>query len=94
MRSRRAHNPHRPGAAAGRAPGVRELVVEAIDDQRADWWRECEEVRRTFVAWAHAPLAERARAFADYRLALEREEHASVIYRDLLAEARLLRTGG
>lgn len=66
------------------------MLTEAIDDQRADWECECEDVRRTFAAWSRAPMTERGRAFADYRLALEREEQASIIYRDLLAEAREL----
>ena len=91
MRMSRGRRRHRPSANAGDTPGVGELLVEAISDQHADWSWECREVRRTFTAWARAPLAERARAFADYRLALEREEQASIIDRDLLAESRHLR---
>ncbi|HEX4466538.1 MAG TPA: hypothetical protein VH025_05085 [Solirubrobacteraceae bacterium] len=65
-----------------------ELLREAVAEQRDDWRRECVEVQLSFAEWSSAPRPLRARAFAAYCDALEREERASVIYAELLSEAR------
>jgi hypothetical protein len=73
---------------AGEASGpawLLALLRQAALDQHGDWRAECVEVALTFEAWSRA-AGPRERPFASYCAALEREERASEIYRDLLAE--------
>jgi len=68
-----------------------DLLVEALDDQRQDWRLEAEEVQLAYEDWNAASAGDRARAWAAYRAALEREERASLIYGELLASLGVTR---
>ena len=74
------------GRARPPAAWLFEVLREAIEDQHNDWIGECVEVEAAYRSWLRAPLCERAAAYAAYRAALEREEHACSIYRELLDE--------
>lgn len=67
---------------------VRDLLQMAIVDQYREWEAECMEVAAAYTRWTAAPPGVRASAHAAYRTALDREERASRICRDLLREAR------
>jgi hypothetical protein len=73
---------------------MREILEEAVRDQHADWRQECAEVQVCFEGWSLAPEQEREQAFARYLAALEDEERASQIYRDLIIEAGAHRAEG
>jgi len=46
-------------------------------------WRDaCDDLRRAYSSWKGCLTAERALAFANYRAALDREEHAARVYAD------------
>lgn len=68
-------------------------LAAAAEDQRRDWVQECHEVNEAFTAWCRAPMPERIRLYADYLLALEREQQASELYARLLREARRAQAG-
>ena len=74
-----------PGCCPASASG-RQLLLEASRDQWVDWRTECAAVQATFHRWCRATQpADRALAYALYRMALDEEERASVIYLELLA---------
>lgn len=64
-----------------------ELLNGAVEDQRRDWRAECDQLADAFARWSDA-RGNRASAFAAYLEALDGEQHAADIYRDLLAEQR------
>jgi acyl-CoA reductase-like NAD-dependent aldehyde dehydrogenase len=66
---------------------VSELLRAAAEEQREDWRHECREARAAFERWSR-PREDRAAAFDAYRAALDREQEACRIYRELLAELR------
>ena len=46
-------------------------------------WRDaCDDLRRAYASWKGCLTAERALAFANYRAALDREEHAARVHAD------------
>ena len=61
-------------------------LAAAAADQRHDWLQECCEVWEAFASWSHAPTGNRALLYADYLLALEREQQACELYARLLGE--------
>jgi hypothetical protein len=63
------------------------LIADAARDQQADWRGAAEHVRVALACWHHAPAGLRQAAFDEYRRALDAEEQAARIYRDLLREA-------
>jgi hypothetical protein len=70
--------------AAGVAPGVR--VAPGLADEFLDsyiyWREECATVSSAYALWQHAERPDQATAFAAYRAALDREEHAALIHRE------------
>jgi len=83
-------------ADASIAPFMLELLREAVGDQLAEWRAECEELRAAFDAWSRAAPWARPRIYAEYQAALEREQRASDVLRDLLERSpneRRLATG-
>jgi hypothetical protein len=54
-------------------------------------WREAtEDVRTAYRWWSKCARPQRALAFAGYRAALDREQHAASIYSDWAERIRLL----
>ena len=53
-------------------------------DAYVDWREECVGVWEAYERWSGAPAPDRWFAFSAYRATLEREEHASQIYADLV----------
>jgi hypothetical protein len=54
-----------------------------IDKVFASWvcWREaCEDVRSAYERWGNCESSQRDLAFASYRAALDREDHAARVY--------------
>ncbi|HTU84662.1 MAG TPA: hypothetical protein VMF57_03750 [Solirubrobacteraceae bacterium] len=70
-----------------RAGRRRADVDEAVAAYSA-WRRECAAVRAAYGKWARAAKSEACSAFVAYRVALDREEQAAVIYARLLPRAR------
>jgi acyl-CoA reductase-like NAD-dependent aldehyde dehydrogenase len=68
-------------------PWLLVLLAGAVRDQRADWQAECAAVKAAFESWSLAPPESRAQVYIAYMIALEQEEQAARIYRDLLREA-------
>lgn len=85
------HEPERLHCAFDLSIG--EARIEAVCDQRDDWREECLELQAAFEAWSRARAVDRAAAYAGYEAALEREEHACAIYRDLLLELEKRKPG-
>lgn len=56
-------------------------VIAAMSDERTvaygDWRAQCASVRHAYERWSTASRGRTALAFAAYRAALDREEHAS-----------------
>jgi hypothetical protein len=59
-------------------------LVDRLVDAYVDWREECVYVWEAYERWTTAPLPERRLAFSGYRAALEREEHASRVYAELV----------
>lgn len=68
--------------------GAAAFLCEAVADQLEDWRKECVEVDEAFERWSRSDTLDRADAYAGYCSALDREQEASLIYRELLVEAR------
>jgi hypothetical protein len=60
-------------------------LVDRLVDAYVDWREECVCVWEANERWSAAPQPERRLAFSGYRAALEREEHASRVYAELVA---------
>jgi hypothetical protein len=60
--------------------GLVDRIVEAYVDRR----EECGVVRGAYERWSSAPMSDRPFAFFACGAALEREEHASQVYADLI----------
>jgi hypothetical protein len=49
-----------------------------------DWHRQIAALDQAYERWSSAAEPDRALAFAAYNAVLDREEQASIVYRDLL----------
>jgi hypothetical protein len=58
----------------------RSTLAEAFIDSWVSWREASEHVRTAYRLWSECAWRERALAFAGYRAALEREEHAASIH--------------
>jgi hypothetical protein len=65
----------------------RAALLDAAHDAYADWAEESLAVERLYARWCGAPRDGRARAFAGYAAALEREERAAQVYADMVRMA-------
>jgi hypothetical protein len=63
---------------------LRRALIRASDDAYADWRRESRTVERLYRRWSEAPDGRRARCFAAYTAALEREQRAAEAYADMV----------
>jgi acyl-CoA reductase-like NAD-dependent aldehyde dehydrogenase len=86
----RLHSGGRCACTALAPTSVRKMLGEAAASQLDDWREEAAEAVAAFKAWSRCDPGERAGAFASYRAALEREEQAGNLYRELIAAARAL----
>jgi hypothetical protein len=59
-------------------------LVDRMVEAYVDWREECVGVWGAYERWSSAPVPDRPVAFCAYRAALEREEHASRVYADLI----------
>jgi hypothetical protein len=59
-------------------------LVDSMVEAYVDWREECVGVSGAYERWSSAPVPDRPVAFSAYRAALEREEHASRVYADLI----------
>ncbi len=60
-----------------------ERVLALVDDFVHSWvcWREaCDDVRSAYEHWGNCDEPERGLAFASYRAALDREDHAALVH--------------
>jgi hypothetical protein len=78
--------------------GLMEVAREQLADRAfqhyLDWRDETSTLERAYDRWVRAPRGERAFAFAAYRAALDREEHAAVRYEAAMSESERLLSGG
>jgi hypothetical protein len=59
-------------------------LIDRMVAAYVDWREECAFVWGAYQRWSSAPVPDRPVAFSAYRAALEREEHASRVYADLI----------
>jgi hypothetical protein len=69
--------------AAGIAPGMNVAPQLADDflDSYIYWREECAAVSSAYSLWQRVELSDQGNAFAAYRAALDREEHAARVFR-------------
>jgi|ERR1700733_2358166 hypothetical protein len=68
--------------------GRRRAEIEAVVAAYSAWRSECAAVHAAYGRWARAARSDACSAFAVYRGALDREEHAAHIYARLLLLAK------
>ena len=55
-------------------------LLDELMEAYVDWREECSGVWNAYSRWSHAPSADAGLAFAAYRAALDREQHAADLY--------------
>jgi hypothetical protein len=65
-------------------------LIDAVMDGYVMWREQRAAVEETYRAWGAAPAEQRPSAYADYRTALDREEHAANEYQRLVERAARL----
>jgi hypothetical protein len=70
-----------PSLASRQVDGT---LVDRVVESYVDWREESAGVWGAYESWSSAPASDRPIAFFAYRAALEREEHASLVYADLM----------
>ena len=73
---------------------ARQQLADRAFEHYLDWRDETSTLERAYDRWVGAPRGERAFAFAAYKAALDREEHAAVRYEAAMSEAERLLSGG
>ena len=63
---------------------IRPEVIDDLMEIYVEWREECVGLGTAYERWLNVPVKERGLAFAAYRAALDREEHASAVYADRL----------
>jgi hypothetical protein len=64
-------------------PNAEQRFRSLVDELFESWvcWREaCVDVRRAYECWGQCEAPQRGVAFASYRAALDREDHAARVY--------------
>jgi len=74
---------HRRGATARRS-----ALADAFVDSWLAWREASEDVRTAYRSWSESARPQRALAFAGYRAALDREQHAASIHSDWAERVR------
>ena len=65
--------------ASSSSPHASPALIDAMMDAYVDWREECLFVADAYHRWVEAD-SDRVLAFAAYRAALDREQHASFVY--------------
>ena len=73
-----------------RAQSRRSAIADAFIDSWVSWRESCQDVHDAYRSWTESARPQRAMAFAGYRAALDREQHAASIYSDLAERIRAL----
>ena len=73
---------------------AREQLADRAFQHYLDWRDETSTLERAYDRWVRSPRDERAFAFAAYKAALDREEHAAVRYEAAMSEAERWLSGG
>jgi hypothetical protein len=60
--------------------GLETLAVDVLLERYISWRAECRELRRAYQRWSESRRHELADAYADYVVALDREEEAAGAY--------------
>ena len=76
---------HRRGATARRS-----ALADAFVDSWVSWREASDDVRAAYRWWSECARPQRALAFACYRAALDREQHAASIHADCAERVRAL----
>jgi hypothetical protein len=63
-------------SAADRSPSL----VDKVFDRWVCWREACEDARNAYEHWGNCESSQRGLAFASYRAALDREDHAARVY--------------
>ena len=83
--SARRSTPTRPKLSTeALARGQRRALVDRLLDEYISWREECLNVSLSYARWNRAARHDRALAFAACVAALDREERAAAVYRQLL----------
>jgi hypothetical protein len=69
----------------------RSALGDAFVDSWVSWREASEDVRIAYRRWNHCARPQRALAFASYRAALDREQHAASIHSDCAERVRALK---
>jgi hypothetical protein len=64
----------------------RRTLIRATMDAYRDWCQECSAASAAYRCWAHAAEPEWQEAWQVYDAALDREQRASSLYADLVAQ--------
>lgn len=57
-------------------------LIDDLMDIYVEWREACVALEGAYERWSSVRVAEREAAFADYRAALDWEEHACAVYED------------
>jgi hypothetical protein len=68
----------------------RSALADAFVDSWVSWREASEDVRAAYRSWSECARPQRALAFAGYRAALDREQHAACIHADWAERVRAL----
>jgi hypothetical protein len=66
-------------------------LADAFVESWVSWREASEDVRAAYRSWSECARSQRALAFASYRAALDREQHAASIHSDCAEHVRALR---
>jgi hypothetical protein len=73
---------------ADAATEPRSALADAFVDSWVAWRESCEDLRSAYRWWGECARPDRAIAFAGYRAALDREQHAAGIHADWTERVR------
>jgi hypothetical protein len=68
-------------------------LIDAVFDGYTAWRERSAAVELAYRDWSMAPADDRARSYAVYVGALDREEHAAAVYRALVKQAEVTSLG-
>jgi hypothetical protein len=73
-----------------RTQSRRSANADAVIESLVSWRESCQDVHNAYRSWTESARPRRALAFAGYRAALDREQHAARIYSDSAERIRAL----
>jgi hypothetical protein len=84
MSARKAGSIHSTLSTGGSTQRHRRALVDRMLDEYISWREECSCVAFSHARWNRAASHERSLAFGAYVAALDREERAATVYRELI----------